>query len=106
LRSLVALIPLGEDDEYVQDEATRSELRKLGLLLQVPVTEDKNILQRAERVRDDLVNNKNGCFHKAITAFATGIEAKVAAEKVLERFLADKSHLIVLGGLVRKASPR
>lgn len=102
LRSLVAMIPLGEDDAYVQDEALRTELGKLNLLLKAPASLDKDILQSAERVRDDLVNNKNGCFNKALTTFSTGIEAKVQAERILEKFIADKGHLIVLRDTVRK----
>jgi hypothetical protein len=104
LRSFLNNLPWSSLDEYLLDANFRDEIIKFQDLANAPSLTDSDAIAKAERSRDDLMNNKTGTFYRGITVFATGLALRLEADKFLEKVHADKAHTLVLQDIVKQAA--
>lgn len=109
LRALARALPLDrEAPRYIRDEELHGQLRKLALVLAVPEMTDEAHFKAAESAREQLMNDSCAMFHRLVSVFYTGVQARVEADAILDKVKADAGLTLVLNGLKKamaKCSP-
>ena len=97
LRTFVSSIP---QREFILDAEIQTEVDKFRTVLFCHKLEDANKITDAEKLKESMLQNKSGAFHKCLTVYATGITARTQADKFFETIHSDKGHFYSLQEII------